>query len=908
MSLSAYHKKRKFDKTPEPEGSEVPSTSSGKNNTGPLTFVIQKHVATRLHYDFRLELNGVLKSWAIPKGPSLNPDDKRMAVHVEDHPMDYANFEGIIPKGQYGGGTVMVWDKGVYHPLAFVDRKGAEKLLEEQYEKGDIKFVILGEKIKGEFALVRTHKKDADEQTWLLIKKHDEYATKKDVTLKDKSVLTGRSMDEIAKQAEKKDEVWFSTPRDLNLNNIPTGEMPKNLKPMLAQSRDEPFDSDDFVFEMKYDGYRTIAQIQDRDVVLYSRNGLNFNEKFSPIAKSLEKFPRDVVLDGEVVVVDKDGKPHFQWLQNYPEEKKGELVYFVFDMVWFDGHDLTSLPLLKRKELLKDVLPPLPGVVYSDHIDTNGSAMFDQVKQLGLEGIIAKHKESTYVLGNRSEKWLKIKTHKTQDVVICGFTRPNGGRKYFGSLIMGTYEDGVLSYVGHVGGGFDDKKLKSISSLLEPFIQKDCPFATTPVTNAPATWVKPRIWAEVSYSNITTEGQLRHPIFVKLREDSSVILSNAKDLSRMRDAHKVRDSSASPQNDNGKHFIPGDKPGIQEKDGWIPDQSKSTSHSVVAKVRNDNKEQVDSKENGARYFSKDPIDKTSSKVTIGKRSLTLSNLSKVFWPTEGYTKGELIDYYREIAPLLLPYLKDRPESLLRYPNGIEGKSFYQKDSALLDVDWIPTVSVHSDSNNKDIPYLLCQDEATLIYLINLGCIDLNPWSSRVGSLENPDYLLIDLDPHETNFSNIITTALTVREVLESLDIPSFPKTSGAKGMHIYIPLGAKYTYEQCRQLAELLCIQVHQKIPGITSLKRNPKERVGLIYLDYMQNIQGQTLASVYSVRAMPGATVSTPLLWDEVTKDLHPSRFTMKNVMKRIEKHGDLFKKVLGKGIEMEKVLKKMG
>ncbi len=827
MSLRDYQKKRSFDKTPEPKGET-------KQTTGALTFVIQKHVATRLHYDFRLELNGVLVSWAIPKGPSLNPKEKRLAMHVEDHPMEYANFEGIIPKGNYGAGTVMVWDKGVYSPLAFVDRNQAEVMLAEQLEKGDLKFVLLGEKVRGEFALVKTHGRE--ENAWLLIKKHDEYATEKDILLKDTSVLTDRAMEEIKNQAQRKQEIWHSKPQNIDLYDSKISTMPHAIKPMLAQSVMEPFDNEDWIFELKYDGYRAIAEIESGNVTLYSRNNISYNNKFALLADSLKKFPGNAVLDGEVVVVDEKGHPQFQWLQDYPKSKKGELLYFVFDVLYYEGHDLTKLPLYKRKEILKQILPPLPHIIYADNIDSTGIEMFRQAKKLGIEGIMAKKKESVYTMNERSIAWLKIKTQKRQEVVIAGFTKPNGGRKYFGSLITGIYKGGKLIYTGHVGGGFDDTLLESIYLQLKPLQQTACPFETKPKTNTPATWVQPKLLAEVTFSQWTNDNQMRHPVFLGLRED--------------------------------KH----------------PSEVKEE-----------------------KYFEPEQINKSTKKIMIGKQELALTNLDKIFWPQEKYKKGDLIQYYREIAPVILPYLKDRPESLLRYPNGITGESFYQKDAKLLDVDWIKTTSIFSHSNKKHIEYLLCQDEATLVYLINLGCIDLNPWSSRVGNLDKPDYLLIDLDPEGTDFKNVVTTALAFREVLEALDIVSYPKTSGAKGMHIYIPLGAEYSYEQSRQLAQILCLQVNNKIPELTSMKRNPKDRIGLVYLDYLQNIQGQTLASVYSVRAQSGATVSAPLHWSEVTSKLHPSQFTIKNMPERMQKEGDIFKKVLGIGIDMKKILEKM-
>lgn len=826
MSLHDYQKKREFTKTPEPEGTQ-------KEATGPLSFVIQKHEASRLHYDFRLELNGVLKSWAIPKGPSLNPGNKRLAMMVEDHPVDYADFEGIIPQGNYGAGTVMVWDKGVYSPLSPVKREEAQIILTKQLKEGDIKFVLLGSKLKGEFALVKTSGKE--ENAWLLIKKRDDYATSKEILSKDHSILTERSMNEIKNQAVKKEEVWFSKPKSLNMEDIPKKNMPHHIKPMLAMSRDKPFDKTEWLFEMKYDGYRTIAEIEKKNVKLYSRNNISFNEKFEPIAQSLKHFPGDVVLDGEIAAVDIKGYPHFQWLQNYPNKKKGELLYFVFDVLYYEGRDLTHLPLYRRKELLKQLLPPLPHIVYGDYIQETGIAMFQQVQKLGIEGIMAKNSQSIYKQGTRTNDWLKIKTVKQQEIIIAGFTRPKDGRQYFGALIAGIKKLGKLSYIGHVGGGFDDKNLKHIYDALQPLIQKECPFEEVPKTNTEVSWVKPKLHALVAFSNLTTEGQMRHPIFLELRNDN--------------------------------------------------DTKKTQEH----------------------YFDKDPIQKRSEELQIGKQTVILTNLEKVFWPQQNYTKKDLITYYREVAPVILPHLKYRPQSLLRYPNGINGESFYQKDASTLTVDWIEKVLIHSDSGKKDIPYLLCQNEASLMYLINLGCIDLNPWSSRVGYLNNPDYLIIDLDPEDTPFTTVIKVAQTTREVLEQFEIPSYPKTSGAKGMHIYIPLEAKYSYEQSRKLAELLCVQIHSKIPDITSLKRSPKERQNLVYLDYLQNIRGQTLASVYSVRAQPDATVSTPLLWSEVTSALHPSQFTIKNVPERIQKHGDLYKDLLGKGINIKILLTKM-
>ncbi len=814
MSLKEYKNKRKFTSTPEPQGSEEATLK------GPLTYVIQKHAATRLHYDFRLEFNGVLLSWAIPKGPSLNPHDRHLAVKVEDHPKEYAHFEGIIPQGNYGAGSVTVWDYGVYTPYDSIDRKSAEKIIEKQLKDGHLTFILLGKKLKGEYALIKT--RNSEENAWILIKKGDDFSSqKKDILKDDKSALTGRTMKEIAEQANKKNEVWYSKPKILDTQEAQSGEIPHAVKPMLANTATKPFDRENWVFEIKYDGYRAISEIEKGKVKIYSRNGISYNKKFSLLVQSLQKFPGTTVIDGEIVVVDSLGHPRFQWLQDFPNDQ-GELIYFVFDILFLDGKDLTKLPLKKRKEILKQILPPLPHIKFSRHIKRSGIAMYQQAKELGIEGIIAKNAQSIYRLGRRTDDWLKIKAQNRQEVVIAGYTEPKGSRQYFGSLIAGLYKKNKLTYIGHIGTGFDDKRLKEIYHKLSALKQASCPFKIIPQTNAPVTWIEPKILAEVSFLNWTKDGQMRHPVFLGLREDK-----NATD------------------------------------------------------------------------FKKDP------EIKIGKQKVSLTHHNKIFYPQEKITKGDLISYYREMSPLILPYLKNRPESLLRYPNGINGNSFYQKDASLLHEDWLPTTKVFSDSNGKYIEYLLCQDEATLVYLINLGCIDLNPWNSRVEKLEHPDYLIIDLDPEKVGFDVVVEAALATRLVLEKLNITSYPKTSGATGIHMYIPLGAKYTYDQTRQLAELLCITIHNTAPNITSLERSPKKRQGLVYLDFLQNRKGQTLASVYSVRARPGATVSTPLEWSEVTAKLHPSQFTIKNIPERIQKKGDLFEGVMNKGIDIKKVLK---
>lgn len=854
MSLAQYKKKRSQDKTPEP--------FTGKPGKGMLTFVIQRHQASRLHYDFRLELDGVLKSWAVPKGPSLNPEDRRLAMMVEDHPLDYANFEGIIPKGQYGGGTVMVWDRGVF---SVVDRASSaymptktraesEKVLRAQLKEGHITIIMLGEKLKGEFALIKTHGMDRNlpaarlpagqgrQDAWLLIKKGDEYAKNADVLKKDKSVITGRSMEEIEKQAAKKKQIWNSKPRDLDIEDLPSEDLPKEIKPMLAETADEPFSKEGWIFEMKWDGYRTIAVIESNNVNLKSRNLKSFNDKFAPIVKSLERFPKDAILDGEVVVVDKDGRPDFGALQDYPESKKGELRYYVFDILHLDGKNLRTLPLIERKGVLEKVIPKnLPGIFISDYIRQNGKIFFEQIQKHNLEGMIGKDGKSIYKEGTRSFHWLKVKTGLQGEGIICGYTEGRGNRKHFGALVLGKVIKGKLTYIGHTGGGFNEKLLEATLKRIKKLETDTCPFEQKPKTNAPVTWVKPQLKCDVKFAEWTKEGLMRQPIFVKVLEVSKV-----------------------------------------------PNVPK-------AEVSNSEIKTLD---------TLGTLD-TFGTLEIDKRKLKVTNLDKIFWPREKYTKGDLINYYREIAPFILPNLKNRPQSLLRWPNGITGESFFQKNVSNLKLDWMMRARITHDK--KKIEYMLVQDEAALIYMINLGCIDLNPWSSRIGKLDYPDYLVIDLDPEDISFEKVVEVAQTCRKVLESLEIESYPKTSGSSGIHIYIPMGAKYTYEQVKNFAHLLCIKINEATPDLTSLERKPKDRQNKIYLDYLQNNRGQTLASVYSVRPKPEAPVSTPLEWSEVTKSLKPTDFTIKNIPARLQKKGDLFKKTMEGGVNIRKIIKKL-
>ncbi len=829
MSLEQYKKKRDFTRTSEPvEGASTP----GKR----LVFVVQRHAARRLHYDFRLEMEGVLKSWAVPKGPSLNPSDKRLAVMVEDHPFDYRTFEGTIPEGSYGAGEVEIWDEGFYEPLKRKKNKTVDETLQEELKKGSIKIILHGKKLKGEFALVRMHNAK-DENAWLLIKHNDEHAIKEAYDAEKETPAGSR----VTKLAEKKyNKTNKTTSRKKRSPALLSGQrkLSDYKKPMLASRSEEPFNSPDWLFEIKWDGYRAIAEVGD-EIRFYSRNGLSFIERFPAIASALEIQEHEMILDGEIVAYNEEGNPDFQTLQHYDENPQAPIIFHVFDLLFLNGHSTVDLTLLQRKELLKDALTETAHLKYCDHVENDGEAFFKNILDANLEGMIAKQKSGTYHEGTRSTEWLKIKNHKSDDAVIVGYTQPRGSRKYFGSLILGRYRAGKLHYIGHVGTGFNEKSLKEIHAQLKPLVTEDMPFDTKPATNMPPTWVKPQLVAAVTYTQLTEDGFFRHPVFIGIREDV--------------DAHNLYQDS-----------LPDTKQPEKRK--------RSTSN------------------------------KSSS---AGKKDVKFTNRDKLYWKKEKITKGDLIDYYLSVSDYILPHLKERAQSLHRFPEGIDGPGFYHKDAGKDAPSWVPTVRIFSESNQKEIEYIVCNDKDTLGYLINLGCIELNPWSNRLQNPEKPDYLIIDLDPSEKNsFGQVVEVAKTTKEVLDSANIPARCKTSGSTGLHIYLPLGARYEYNLVRDFAHIIVQLVQQRLPQITTLERSLKKRGSKIYLDYLQNRTGQTVASVYSVRPKPGAPVSMPIEWDELTNEMSIRDFTIENALARLIKKGDIFSPVLEDGIDLEKAL----
>jgi bifunctional non-homologous end joining protein LigD len=641
-------------------------------------------------------------------------------------------------------------------------------------------------------------------------------------------------------------------------------KMPHNIRPMLAtltdlswlehSEKDKSFKKENWIYEIKWDGYRAIAEIsakggsasggENGSVSLYSRNGNSFNKKFSSIADTLlRNISSDIILDGEIVILDPEGRAKFQLLQNYQRTGYGNLIYYVFDIIYLDGYDLTSVPLLKRKEILKKILPQTHNIKYNDHIQGAGKDFYNAALERQLEGILAKEINSCYYIGKRCREWLKIKTKLRQEAVIGGFTKPKGSRDKFGALVLGVFSGEEFLYIGHAGGGFTQDNLEFIYLKLKPLITKNSPFKIPPKTNTPVTWVTPKLVCEVEFSEWTDEGAMRQPVFLGLREEK-----NPKEV--------VREKT-------GEEF------------------------------------ELKSLESEA--------DERESTIYISGKKIKVLNLDKIFWPEEGYTKGDLVEYYKKISKYILPYLKGRPESLNRHPNGIAEKSFYQKNVSQLTAEWLETTEIYSETNKKNVEYFICNDEASLIYLANLGCIEINPWFSRIGSIDNPDYAVIDLDPVEISFDEVVKTAIVTKDVLDKAKAKSFCKTSGATGLHIYIPFKAKYDYDIARNFTHLICRIINGRIPKITSLERNPDKRKGKVYLDYLQNRQGQTLAAPYSLRPRKNAPVSTPLMWDEVKAGLNPEKFNIKTIHKRLEKIGDIFSGILVEEISIESCLRNL-
>jgi bifunctional non-homologous end joining protein LigD len=847
--LEEYKKKRQFDRTPEPSGAET--TTKTEN-----TFVVQKHAARRLHYDFRLAIEGTLKSWAVPKGPSLNPDDKRLAVRTEDHPLDYANFEGNIPEGSYGAGTVMVWDRGTFQV------EGKEDAA-KQVERGEIKFGLNGEKLRGSFVIVKLkHSEKGNE--WLMIKHKDAAVDANwNIDEHDGSVLTGRVLEEIKEQEAPK-----RGPSPLHaaeLDGAKKTAMPARMAPMLATLSERAFSDPNWLFEIKWDGVRALAWIENGKLTLRARSGSDITPQYPDLGGLKEAFSgRQAIIDGEIAALDERGHSDFEKLQERMHVRNPSqtlisqypVVYFAFDLLYCDGYDLRGAPLLERKQLLQRLLHGAERIRYSDHLLEQGNELFELAKQNELEGIVAKRIDSRYA-SERSANWLKVKTSKSLDAVVGGWTAPRGAGALLGSLLMGLYQGKKLRFIGHAGSGFDAKAHKEVAEAVKKLETGKSPFDEIPETNEKATWVKPVLIARVRFSGWTQEKRLRHPVFMGLREDKKP------------DECVWESEAATPET------------------APEPVNAPSIVHAppIVGKILS-TKAQIEGE------LFEGHADNAVLEIE-GKR-FRLSHLNKVYFPESGYTKRDLIAYYYRMADYLLPFLKDRPLVLRRYPDGIKGQAFFQKNmnESLGLPDWFQTVPIDSESKGLQMPYAVANDRASLLYLTGLGCIDHNPWSSRYPDLAHPDYFFFDLDPSEgTEFPVVVTIAKALYEKLEGLKLNVFLKTSGATGIHLYLPVEPVYTYEQLRTFAEIVARMVSAENPKLVTNERTVSKRpAGRVLIDVVQNAEGRPLAAPYVVRAFPKAPVSTPLHPRELRTSLRPEKLNIKTLPARMKEHGDLW------------------
>lgn len=857
MALETYKGKRNFERSPEPTG--------GKPVDKKLHFVIQKHHASHLHYDFRLELRGILKSWAVPKGPSMIAGEKRLAMLVEDHQWDYKDFEGIIPSG-YGKGTVIVWDEGSYETTAIKekDKKSQEHSITSQFWKGQIKLKLQGHKVRGEFTITRA--KEKGENAWYLVKVKDKYATEKDITLKDKSVVSKKTLEQVAAAPERE---WQShkPAKDTKIDKNEVFEkviiagkksaFPATIEPMLCTLVAELFTKEGWIYEVKWDGYRILAHKNKKDITLRSRAGKDYSDRYTPVLNAIKKMNGDFVIDGEVVAFDEEGHVNFDLVQK--ANPNAPLAYYVFDILWKDGYDLMQMPLTERKEILQSVLPKNSIVKFSDSFP-DGIALYKQAEKLKIEGIVAKKADSIYQPGNRSKDWLKIPIAKRQEFVIGGWTESGSGRP-FRSILFGAYESDKLVWIGHSGSGFKDKVMKEIIEKLKPLEIKKSPFANKVDYETKPHWVKPQLVANFKFSTWTASGKIRKPaIFLDFRYDKKP------------------------------------KEVVREIPLSHTEEEKIIEEKVVEKTTKTIKTSFDS---NWREIEKITIT-SKDEINIDNCTIELTNVERELW--DGITKANLIQYYNSISDYILPYLTSRPLSLHVKPYSPTAPGLYIKDMEGRQpscADIYSTPRKHPKPGKRSvIDYLVCNNKATLLYLINLGCIDINPHNSTVDNYLHPNYIIIDLDPTDDDFNKVIQTALAAKEYFDKKKLKVFPKTSGKTGLHLFIPCEA-FTFPEARTIAVNISKQITAMIPDIATSENTISKRGDKMFIDYNQNDEADTVASVYSVRPSKQPTVSTPLDWKEINDKLHPSKFDMHNILDRIKKKGDLWKGVVDEKIK---------
>jgi len=920
--LAEYRHKRDFSRTREPSGEKEAAPPRG----GRLRFVIQKHAASHLHFDLRLELDGVMKSWAVPKGPSLDPSVKRLAMQVEDHPIDYNTFEGTIPKGEYGGGTVMLWDRGTYSSDVVASPDEEDSAIREGLRRGDLKITFHGERLHGSFALVRMKfSRDSSSSAkpqWLLIKHRDEFATDDDVVAENMtSVDTGRTMEEIASG---KRRVWHSnrqpkgktTEADTatasaaarrrssrtTSSTSKSAHLPSDsatLEPMYASIGSE-VPGEGWTFEPKYDGIRVLAYATPDDVKLITRNGKDKAKQFPEVVSSLKKLSsqarRSVVLDGEIVALI-DGEPaRFQELQSRMHVKVEHIIerhssttpaaLILFDILMDGDEILLREPWSERRaRLIKRVGSRItPQLRITDSVEGNGKQMLAEARREGWEGVIAKRTDSRYEPGNRSRDWLKLKIEFRQEFVVGGYTEPRNSREHIGAILLGYFDKDRFIYVGHTGGGFSRQGLQEMYKKLKPLERKTSPFVESPKTNEKAHWVDPKIVVEVKFSEWTAGRRLRQPIFLGVRDD--------------KDAREVGV----------------EQPSVQKKETSSPEVARKAERVTVQARSRAKKEQPAGSRSStaarrtpkAKHDAKSLIDQLTeiekkrgdgSLDLGGGKTLKVSNLDKVFFPKEKFTKGDVMRYYVRIADYILPTMRDRPLVLKRFPNGIDSESFYQQKASETTPPEIRVEEIVTDGGERQ-PRIIGGDLITLLYTIQLGAISVDPWHSHLPDLEYADYTIIDLDPGpRANFGRVIQVARWAKEVIDSFGLNAAIKTSGSSGLHIYLPLPPRTPNDAATLVAQLIATKVADAHPKEATIERFVKARgAATVYVDYLQNIQGKTVAGPYCVRAKAGATVSTPLKWSELTDDLDPRDFDLANAPARFKKIGDIWAEAMKK------------
>jgi bifunctional non-homologous end joining protein LigD len=914
-ALEEYRRKRDFSKTPEPSGDRPPRAEGKASAWDALPhgrrFCVQMHRATRMHFDFRLEHNGVLLSWPIPRGPSLDPAKKRLAVQTEDHPIDYGDFEGVIPSG-YGAGTVMLWDIGTYEWL----RETAEDF-EKSMQRGDLKFALHGQKLNGEFALVRIGERgrryggsSEGDRNWLLIKKRDAYAVEGYEALDhDVSVKTGRSLAEIAADegGDPRELRRAARERPASAPRTATSAAPKKPPPpMLATLVKEPFSAEGWLYELKYDGVRALASIESGALLLVGRKGRDETARYpelGAIPRGIKA--RQAILDGEIVVFDERGLTSFERLQSRvnlsrPADidraaRERPTVFIAFDVLELDDRDLMHTALRIRKKTLNDVLTPSSVLMYADHIEKEGETFFREVQRMGAEGMMAKRADSLYRPGLRSRDWLKIKAWRTQSCVIIGFTAGQGRRReHLGALILAVLRDGKLTHCGQVGTGFDEQMLRTLREKLNPLIVKDPPVTPAPRTAEPATWVKPEIVCEVRFSEWTSGGILRHPAFLGLREDVTVADATVEQEMPTDEAlAKTGGHDSEPDGASRSRAATRSERAARRKlSGGAPAGLRPRPQKALSRDRL-SQQVAELDPSIVQALDQLRTLRANDHWEIGGRRLALTNLDKLFWPDDGITKRDMIDYYVRMSPYLLPYLRDRPLSMQVFPDGIKGKSFWRKDKPAHAPKWIESWVYHGEKTKE---YILVNEVATLGWVANAGVVDLHPWHSRYDAPEQPDWAVFDLDPFEpATFADVVDIAKLVKAALDHFNMHGVIKTSGQTGLQIYVPLRRGPDYTAVRNWVEQVGRAIGQVARDRITWEWTVSRRAGKIRIDYTQNIINKTLAAPYSLRPEARAPVSTPISWEELDDpELRPDRWTIATIGARVAEVGDLFRPVL--------------